>query len=576
MRILLVEDNEDDALLIRETLSETTLEIERAERLSTALEQLAKGRFDAILLDLSLPDAYGIGTIGQVLKQAPSVPIVVLTGLNDEEAALKAVEQGAQDYLIKGQADGHLLARSLRYAIQRHRAEERLKERNRELLILRKISETILGFLDLRSVTESILEQAMLSGSFDLGNIRLLDPSGKALEVTANRGYRDPQNARSHRPLTRTIESGRSYFGDRIFSESCIEEQVQESGRFRTLNKEGVASFINVPVRANGEMLGIIQLASRAPRKFKAEEVSLLETIGNQMGVALQKAQLYEETRRQAVELVRANKMQADFSAMIAHDLRSPLVNMMGVVEVMLAGTFGDVTEEQKKWLLRLQANSRGLAELVSDFLDVSKLESGYVDVNRDVVDLAWIIEKNIENFRVLAQDKKISIKRNVDPALPSIHADPRRLDQVLNNLISNAIKFTGEGGEVEVAAAMTETATVNMRVRDNGEGIPADEIGQIFEKYRQGGNVKHSTDKGTGLGLVICKMIVEAHQGRIWVESELGKGSTFFVSLPLNSAGQSCATPASAHASSSDALLSCGAELPNTALTACASDLVE
>src|SRR5688500_15893725 len=157
---------------------------------------------------------------------------------------------------------------------------------------------------------------------------------------------------------------------------------------------------------------------------------------------------------------------------MIAHGLRSPLVNMMGVVEVMLAGTFGDVPEEQKKWLRRLQADSRGLAGLVSGFLDVSKLESGYVDIDRDEVHLAWTIEKNIENCRLLAQDKKISIKRTVDPALPSIHADPRRLDQVLNNLISNAIKFTGEGGEVEVAAAMTETATVNMRVRDNGEGI--------------------------------------------------------------------------------------------------------
>jgi len=545
MRILLVEDNDDDALFICETLSETALEIERADRLSTALEQLANGRFDAILLDLSLPDAFGLGTIGQVVQWAPNVPIVVLTGLNDEDAALQAVEHGAQDYLIKGQADGHLLRRSLHYAIQRHRAEDRLKKRNRELLILRKISETILGFSDLSSVTESILEEAMLSASFDLGNVRLLDPSGKTLEVTASRGYRDPQNARSHRPLTRTLESGRSQFGDRIFSESCIEEHVQESGRFRTLNKEGVAAFINVPVRAHGEVLGIIQLASRTPRKFKADEVSLLETIGNQMGVALQKAQLYEETRRQAVELVRANKTQADFSAMIAHDLRSPLVNIMGVVEVMLAGTFGEVTKEQKNWLLRLQANSRGLVELVSDFLDVSKLESGYVDVNRDVVDLARIIEKNIENFLVLAQDKKILIKRTVDPALPSIYADPRRLDQVLNNLISNAIKFTGEGGEVEVAAALTKTATVDMRVRDNGEGIPADEIGQIFEKYRQGGNVKHTGYKGTGLGLVICKMIVEAHQGRIWVESEVGKGSTFFVSLPLSGADQSYATPA-------------------------------
>ena len=545
MRILLVEDNEDDALLIRETLSEATLEITRAERLSDALEQLAKARFDAILLDLSLPDAHGLNTIGRVLGQAPGVPIVVLTGLNDEDAAVKAVEQGAQDYLIKGQVDGHLLARSLRYAIQRHRAEERLKERNRELLVLKKISETILGFLDLRSVIESILEEAMLSGSFDLGNVRLLDPSGETLEVAADRGYRDRQNALGHRRLSRAMESRQSHFGERIFNQSCIEEHVQESGRFRTLKKEGVESFITVPVRASGDMLGIIQLASRTPRQFRPEEVNLLETIGNQMGVALQKAKLYEETRRQAVELERANKMQADFAAMIAHDLRSPLVNIMGVVDVMMAGIFGDVTEEQKKWLLRLQANSRGLVDLVSDFLDVSKLESGYVDVNREVVSLEGMIEKSIETFRLLAQDKKISLKATVDSALPSIHADPRRLDQVLNNLISNAIKFTGAGGQVEIDAAVTDATTVNVRVRDNGEGIPADEIGQIFEKYRQGGNVKHSSDKGTGLGLVICKMIIEAHGGCISVESEVGKGSTFFLSLPVNGHNRTCATPA-------------------------------
>src|SRR5918995_2085964 len=190
MRVLLVEDNEDDALLIRETLSETTVEIERAECLATALEHLAKERFDAVLLDLSLPDAQGLDTIGRVLGQSPAVPIVVLTGLNDEEAAVKAVEGGAQDYLIKGQVDGQLLTRALRYAIQRHRAEERLKERNRELLVLKRISETILGSLDLNLVLDRLLEEAMLSGSFDLGNIRLLNPTDDTLEVAVVRGYR--------------------------------------------------------------------------------------------------------------------------------------------------------------------------------------------------------------------------------------------------------------------------------------------------------------------------------------------------------------------------------------------------
>ena len=535
MRVLLVEDNDDDALLIRESLSGTALEIDRVERLSTALAQLTLGKFDAVLLDLSLPDAWGLDTIRRLRREAAAVPIVVLTGLNDEEIAMRAVEEGAQDYLFKGQADGHLLARSLRYAIQRHRAEETLKERNRELLILQKISETILGSLDLKAVLEKILAETMVTDSFDLGNIRLLDRSGEMLEVVAGRGYRHSENVLGHRALARTTESGQSKFGDRLFREPCVEEALQQCGGYRTLKKEGVESFIMVPVRANGEVVGTLQLASRTPRKFKAEEVNLLQTIGNQLGVAVQKAQLYEETSRQALELEKANKMQADFTAMIAHDLRSPLMNIMGVAEVMVTGMFGNVTKEQTKWLRRIQSNSQTLVDLVSDFLDVSKLESGFIDLSKETFNLSGLIQKNLDSYRVLALDKKISIQGTVDPSLPAIHADPRRLDQVLSNLISNAIKFTEKGGAVEVGAALADPTLIQVWVRDNGVGIAANEMGQLFEKYRQGGNVKHSSHKGTGLGLVICKMIVEAHGGRIWSESTEGSGATFFFSLPAN-----------------------------------------
>src|SRR5215468_2435958 len=534
MRVLLVEDNDDDALLIRESLSVTTLEIVRAERLSTALAQLPSGKFDAVLLDLSLPDGWGLDTIRRLGREAAAVPIVVLTGLNDEEIAMRVVEEGAQDYLFKGQTDGHLLARSLRYAIQRHRAEETLKKRNRELLILQKISETILGSLHLKAVLEKILEETMVSDSFDLGNIRLLDGSREMLEVVAGRGYRHAENVLSHRELARRTESRQSKFGDRLFKEPCVEENLQQCGGYRTLKKEGVESFLMVPVRANGEVVGTLQLASRTPRKFKPEEVNLLQTIGNQLGIAVQKAQLHEETLRQALELERANKLQADFTAMIAHDLRSPLMNVMGIAEVMTAGMFGSVTREQKKWLGRIQSNSQTLVDLVSDFLDVTKLESGYVDLSRETVNLTALIQKNIDSYRVVALNKRISIQDAVEPSLIAIHADPRRLDQVLSNLISNAIKFTREDGKVEVGAALADAAGAKIWVKDNGVGIAADQIGRLFEKYRQGDNVKNSSHRGTGLGLVICKMIVEAHGGRIWVESFEGKGTTFFSHCPL------------------------------------------
>jgi signal transduction histidine kinase/CheY-like chemotaxis protein len=538
--ILLIEDNAGDARLIRALLQETAsshFELVHADRFSEALTCLSQRRFDLLLLDLSLPDAYGLDTISRLESQSEGAPIVILTGLDDEEIAIKALQQGAQDYLIKGQADGQLLARALRYAIQRHKAEETLKARNRELMVLRKISEAILASLDLKSVLEQILEQAIFIGSFDLGNIRLLESNGDTLQVAVVRGYRNPQNVISHRAISRTQEGAQSsHFKDQVFERPCVEEDVQSCNGLRTLKLEGVESFVQVPVRGDGEVLGIIQLATRTPRKFKAEEVSLWETIGNHMGLAVQRAQLYEETKRQARELEKASKLQADFSAMIAHDLRSPLMNITGVVEVMMDGMFGAVNDEQRKWLLRIQANSHNLVDLVSDFLDFSKIESGYVNVSKQMISLTELLRKGIENFQVLASNKKVTVTDAIDSSLPSILADPQRLDQVLNNLISNAIKFTGDGGEVTVGASSDGVAGIRVWVQDSGEGIPADEIGDLFQKYRQAGNAKDSNQKGTGLGLVICKMIVEAHGGTIWVDSQEGQGSTFSFLLPLNS----------------------------------------
>ncbi len=134
----------------------------------------------------------------------------------------------------------------------------------------------------------------------------------------------------------------------------------------------------------------------------------------------------------------------------------------------------------------------------------------------------------------VLAQGKKISLKSRVDPSLPPISVDPRRLNQVFSNLLSNAIKFTAQGGEIEVGAYRENGATAKVWVKDSGVGIPSQEIDQLFQKYRQTASGKTAKEKGTGLGLVICKMIVEAHGGKIWVESKEGKGTTFFFSLPL------------------------------------------
>src|SRR6185436_19739744 len=165
-------------------------------------------------------------------------------------------------------------------------------------------------------------------------------------------------------------------------------------------------------------------------------------------------------------------------------------------------------------------------------FLDVSKLESGRIELVRTPIDVTDSLRIVVENFGPLARGKNIALSWQADP-LPAVQADSRRLDQILTNLVSNAIKFTGKDGSIHLYAQPDRRNGIVIRVQDTGLGIPADEIASLFQKYQQSTSGKTSTQKGTGLGLVICKMIVEAHGGKIWVESEEGKGATFVFTLP-------------------------------------------
>jgi signal transduction histidine kinase len=239
-----------------------------------------------------------------------------------------------------------------------------------------------------------------------------------------------------------------------------------------------------------------------------------------------------DKIKKQAAELEEANKLQADFTAMIAHDLRSPLSTVLSTAALFADGLFGEVNAEQKKWLGKMQTTCRAMTEVISDFLDISKIEAGRLDLVRERIDLYKLVQSSLESYLPLATVKEITLRDRLDPDLPQISADPRRLDQVLANLISNAIKFTPSGGMVEVGASQSN-GDVKLWVKDTGTGIAPEETTRLFDKYRQTSSGRTSENKGTGLGLVICKMIAEAHGGKISVESSPGKGSTFAVELP-------------------------------------------
>jgi signal transduction histidine kinase len=239
-----------------------------------------------------------------------------------------------------------------------------------------------------------------------------------------------------------------------------------------------------------------------------------------------------DKIKKQAAKLEEANRLQADFTAMIVHDLRGPIASVFNTAELMQHGFFGPVSDDQKEWLDKMQAACRNVVDIVSDFLDISKIEAGRLNLKR--IDLYDLIQGSLKSYTPMAVVKNIAMTTALEPGLPEIDADERRLEQVLSNLITNAIKFTAAGGQVEVGARQLNDG-IRLWVKDTGEGISPEEMGELFEKYRQSTSGKTSQSKGTGLGLVICKKIAEAHGGKISVESRVGVGSTFAVQIPCH-----------------------------------------
>ena len=407
-----------------------------------------------------------------------------------------------------------------------------LQRRQTEIQTLREIEQAITSTLELKSVLHVLLERITLLIPSSAATIWLVNRETRLPERMAcwnfdEKEWKERQFVRVPPPIQSVLEGKAPVFVRNIQSEV----RGFDSGFLR---KHGLNSYLGLPLTAKGEVLGVLSIYTKSKDSFADEEIKFFSTLSNQAAIAIHNSRLYEQTKRQAVELEQTNKLQADFTAMIAHDLRSPLQTTIGAVSMMEDGLFGQINEEQKKWLRKIDDTSHKLIDLVSDFLDVSKIEAGEIALVKEEIDLKNIIDETLESYLPRSRSKGISLRNSTDRDLPNIHADPRRLEQVLSNLLSNAIKFTSENGIIEVAAYQ-EKDSVRIDVKDTGVGIPEDEIDSLFSKYQQTTSGKTSGHKGTGLGLVICKMIVEVHGGKIWVASQEGKGSTVSFSLPVN-----------------------------------------
>ncbi|HUL20410.1 MAG TPA: ATP-binding protein [Thermodesulfobacteriota bacterium] len=241
-------------------------------------------------------------------------------------------------------------------------------------------------------------------------------------------------------------------------------------------------------------------------------------------------------------ELRKIDSMKSEFVSVASHELRTPLAAIKNAVQLMLSGKTGEINGVQEKFLSMAERNINRLTNILDDLLNLSRIESGKVELKFDYLALKEIVEMAASSLRPHADVKSVQIEADIPELLPAIYGDREKIEQILTNLIGNAIKFTPGGGKIFISARLSSQNqkdgygdTVAISVKDTGIGIPAEHLDAIFEKFHQVENSLYRSASGTGLGLAITKGLVEAHQGKIWVESEVGKGSAFIFTLPIS-----------------------------------------
>ena len=292
-----------------------------------------------------------------------------------------------------------------------------------------------------------------------------------------------------------------------------------------------------LPVEVRGEVRA--ELVANAARANLARARASLVTIATELSLALERQELLaaeHETARKLAEqndrLRELDRMKDQFVSSVSHELRSPLTSIVGYMELLLDGEVGDLDEEQRHFLEVIGRNCNRLTKLVDDILFVARVDAGRLSLDLQPVDLAEVAAASVESARPVAARDGIDLRLDAEPDMPPLVADPTRMSQLVDNMISNAVKYTERGGTVTVTLAARD-ACAHLEVRDTGVGIPRDELDRLFDRFFRAST--SAVAAGTGLGLSIVRSIVDAHRGKIAVESELGVGTTFLVDLPLN-----------------------------------------
>ncbi len=448
------------------------------------LNWLREDFFDLLLLDLKMPGLSGMEVLQQVKDLYPDLLVLVITGYATVESAVEAMKAGAYDFIPKP-----FTPDQLRIVVRRALEKKALAK---EAEILRREREK--GLREIASEKSKIktIIHCMADG------VLVMDHEGQVV-------LHNPAVVRMLKMDALPV-SDQSLWG--CAGNECLIELVSKMRKVREEGNPTVSQEVRV-----GEMTLMAQIAP-----VRSEEGEILGTV----------------TVLRDISMLRAmDQMKSDFVAMVSHELRAPLTAVEQQLSVVLAGILGELHERQREMLGRAKERTHALLSLINDLLDLAKIEAGFVIQHKEAVQISGVLEKVIELLKPQAEAKTIALHLSLPATPPDVMADRGKIGEVFINLVSNGIKYTFDGGWVNVDVRI-EGSHLCVEVSDNGIGISSEDLPHIFDKFYRVKNSQTRRITGTGLGLPIVKGIVEAHLGSIEVESRPGTGSKFRVYLPL------------------------------------------
>jgi GAF domain-containing protein len=458
----------------------------------------------------------------------------VLGGITIRRAEVRPFTQKQIDLLSTFASQAVIAIENVRLFKELQARTEALTKSVGQLTALGEVGQAISSTLDLETVLKTIVSRAVQLTGLDAGAVYEYE------EVTEQFHLRAAENMSEEmiELLRRTpVRKGEGAVGGAAVAREPIQipETHDESYRsqFReVLIRTGRRALLAVPLMREDHIIGALTVQRNTPGPFAPEVVELLKTFATQSAMAIQNARLFREIAEKSRQLEVASEHKSQFLASMSHELRTPLNALLGFNEMILGDVYGEVPADMRPPLAQMQSSGKHLLRLINNVLDLAKIEAGRMELALADYSVHDVVEGVRSTLQPLAAEKGLQFLAAVPADVPLAHGDCGRITQCLMNLAGNSLKFT-KAGKVEISVAMNN-GQLRYCVADTGIGIPRDKIGSLFTEFRQTDATVASEYGGTGLGLSISKKFVEMHGGRIWVESEPGRGSVFTFEVPL------------------------------------------